>query len=69
METTTQDMMDGYFDGLADHRPEYPADSNRSASYAHGWRNGRDDRMKNPRATAQVLREAAERAVAMDLAA
>jgi len=66
---TDLDMMDGYFDGLADHRDEYPADSNRSASYAHGWRNGRDDRKRNPRATAEILREAAADARAKDDAA
>lgn len=65
----TDDMVEGYRDGLSDHRDEYPAESNRSASYAHGWRNGRDDRKRNPRATAQILREAAVNAKAKDAAA
>lgn len=53
-----EEMYEGYLDGFRDDRDELYA-SNRSAAYQHGWRNGRDDRKRSPRAYAQELREAA----------
>ena len=54
---TNDDMLEGYFDGLRDDRLELPKTfSNRSRSYCHGWLNGRDDRTRNPRAPAYILR-------------
>ena len=53
----TDDLLDGYRDGFADHRDELPEATNRSSLYAFGWANGRDDRRGNPRATAQELRD------------
>lgn len=61
------DMAEGYMDGLNDDRLEYPDGlSNRSRSYRHGWLNGRDDRMNNPRLTARTLRQLADEAMALD---
>lgn len=54
------DMMVGYMDGL---RPDTPEPSgNRSASYRHGFANGRDDRSSKPRASADNLRAQAKEA-------
>lgn len=65
-----RDMMEGYFDGLEDVRPDLPCHAtNRSHSYRHGWLNGRDDRIRQPRASAQTLREEADRSIAADIAA
>lgn len=52
-----EEISDGYFDGLADDRHEYPDQSNRSAFYRHGWLNGRDDRLGKPRAIAAEIRQ------------
>lgn len=53
----SDDIVDGYLDGFRDDRAVYPDSlSNRSERYRHGWLNGRDDRMKNPRAPAAVIR-------------
>lgn len=49
-------MAEGYRDGFADHRPDYPHATNREPEYVHGWLNGRDDRIGSPRATADELR-------------
>lgn len=57
----TDEMVEGYFDGLRDDRSAYPEQSNRSEQYRHGWLNGRDDRLRQPRATAAQIREEAER--------
>lgn len=58
------DMMQGFLDGLD---PDAPVPSgNRSYSYRHGFANGRDDLAHNPRASAQELREEAERCIDMD---
>lgn len=59
------EMVEGYRDGLTDDRLDMPA-SNRSASYQHGWLNGRDDRVGTPRASAAELRERADQAMAAD---
>lgn len=61
------DMTQGYLDGYADDRDEYPETlANRSDVYRHGWLNGRDDRRGNARAPASTLRDqaAALRAIA-----
>lgn len=58
------DMMQGYIDGRDPDAPEPSA--NRSASYRHGFANGRDDLRKQPRACAADLREMAARAAAQD---
>ena len=61
------DMIDGYMDGFHDDRAEFPSTlSNRGAAFRHGWENGRDDRVGKPRATARVLRVAAESAMEKD---
>lgn len=59
------EMIAGYRDGLDPDSPEPSA--NRSASYRHGFANGRDDRAMNPRSTAQALRKAAAFAIADDV--
>lgn len=50
------DMLDGYRAGFTDERAEYPTHSNRSEAYKHGWLNGRDDRLNDPRDTAASIR-------------
>lgn len=59
-----REMVAGYLDGANLDNPE-PSD-NRSHSYRHGFANGRDDATKRPRATAEVLRMAADEAAARD---
>jgi hypothetical protein len=54
------EMIEGYWDGKSDDRDDLPEHSNFSEAYKHGWRNGRDDRLHRPRATAAKLREAAQ---------
>jgi hypothetical protein len=61
-----EEMIEGYMDGFCDNRQDYPERSNRSASYRHGWLNGRDDRIRQPRASYPTLLEAAETAVEQD---
>lgn len=57
-----RDMGEGYFDGLRDTRSHPPhGPSNRTESYWFGWENGRDDRVKIPRAPAATLRAESER--------
>ncbi len=59
------DMVQGYLDGLDRDCPE-PSD-NRSASYRHGFRNGRDDILgRPPRASYKAICEAADRAMNED---
>lgn len=53
------EMIEGYGDGLRDTRDVPPAQSNRSEAYWHGWKNGRDDRLGQPRALASELRKQA----------
>jgi hypothetical protein len=61
------DMVEGYMDGFRDDRLEYPDSlSNRSRSYRHGWLNGRDDRVGEPRLAAKTIRELADIAMALD---
>lgn len=60
------DMLAGYLDGLDLDCPE--PSGNRSASYRHGFANGRDDRKGTPRADAKRLRDEAAEAIARDSA-
>lgn len=58
------DMIEGYLDGFNLDNPEPSV--NRSASYRHGFANGRDDRRGKPRDCAANLREHAATAMADD---
>jgi hypothetical protein len=58
------DIFQGYLDGRDLDSPE--PSGNRSASYTHGFFNGRDDRKGKPRAPARLLRLEAELAIAID---
>lgn len=61
------DMVEGYLDGFKDHRNHLPESlANRSASYVHGWMNGRDDRTGNPRSTFHEIMRRANEAMAID---
>jgi len=58
------EMLEGYLDA---HDPNAPEPSeNRSASYRHGFRNGRDDLARRPRAKAADLRREADEAMEAD---
>lgn len=57
--SASDEMIDGYCDGLTDTRNEPPKLSNRSEAYWHGWLNGRDDRIAKPRSSAMSLRSRA----------
>lgn len=57
------EMLAGYWDGL---RGDPEPGANRSHSYRHGWKNGRDDRNKSPRAPTSFIREEAHAAIAAD---
>lgn len=62
------EMTEGYIDGWGDDRPELPESlANRSASYRHGWLNGRDDRLGTPRAPAAQIELQASAAIAQDI--
>jgi len=52
----TSEIVEGYLDGLRSDLPELGA-TNRSDLYTHGWRNGRDDRRQEPRASADAIRD------------
>jgi hypothetical protein len=54
------EMLEGYMEGFASELKELPNGNNRSDSYRHGWNNGRDDRLKRPRASAATLRKEAD---------
>lgn len=58
------EMLAGYWEGL---NGESEPGDNRSHSFRHGWKNGRDDRNKSPRSTASYLREEADAARAKDI--
>lgn len=49
------EIVEGYLDGLNDERKEITR-SNRSPEYLFGWENGRDDRLRQPRASAETIR-------------
>lgn len=51
----------GYSDGLSDKREALPQNTNYSTAYVHGRLNGRDDRMRKPRAPADDIRAAADK--------
>lgn len=52
-----REMMAGYMDGLDSGSEDLPdCHKHKSASYRHGWLNGRDDRIHKPREKASVLR-------------
>lgn len=61
---TSQEVIDGYRDGLNPDSPEPSA--NRTFSYRFGFANGRDDRRKQPRASAREIREEGLQAAAAD---
>lgn len=64
-EIFADEMTEGYLDGR---NPDNPAPSqNRSASYRHGFANGRDDLNHSPRTTAAVLRLMADNAIREDV--
>lgn len=65
MSWPEDEMLEGYLDGFRADSPE--PSGNRSKSYCHGFRNGRDDLARNPRTTADYLRQQAEEAIKMDL--
>lgn len=54
------EMVEGYLDGMSSDLDDLPTGSNRSDGYKHGWRNGRDDRKRSPRASAGALRQEAD---------
>lgn len=60
------EMLEGYLDGFASGLDVLPAGNNRSDSYRHGWNNGRDDRLKRPRASAAILRKEADEIAARE---
>lgn len=60
------EMVEGYLDGRKPDNPEPSA--NRSASYRHGFANGRDDLAHSPRLPAQVPRLLADQAIMDDVA-
>jgi hypothetical protein len=61
------DMVEGFLDGYRDDRTDLPASlANRSRSYRHGWLNGRDDRVRKPRASYEIIRAQAEQAMLLD---
>lgn len=60
------EMLDGYMDGYASDLKALPNGNNRSDSYKHGWNNGRDDRLKRPRASAAILRKQADEIAARE---
>lgn len=62
--SANDDMIQGYNDGFD--RDAVSPGPNRSASYVHGWKNGRDDRLGTPRATAAELRAKGDEAMRLD---
>lgn len=66
-ERFLDEMVEGHLDGRKPDNPE--PSSNRSASYSHGFANGRDDLAHSPRLPAQVLRLLADQAIREDVAA
>lgn len=57
-------MLEGYRDGRDPVAPE--PSGNRSASYRHGFANGRDDLNHSPRSSADHLRYLAQQAIEED---
>lgn len=65
-EQFLDEMVEGYLDGRKPDNPDPSA--NRSASYKHGFANGRDARAAWPRLPAAVLRLLADQAIREDIA-
>lgn len=64
----TEEILEGYLDGLHDERTSLPASmANRSDAYVHGWLNGRDDRIGQKREEAWKLRRRAKELTASTL--
>jgi hypothetical protein len=63
-ERQGDEMLEGYLDGMTPNSPE--PSGNRSASYRHGFLNGRDDMSHKPRDSAAKLRIEAELASDLD---
>jgi ribosome modulation factor len=61
--SASDEMVRGYLDGLEDDRDELPESTNHSQQYAHGWRNGRDDRKNKPRDFYHNLKATAEKLI------
>lgn len=61
------ETLEGYFDGRDPDSPEPSA--NRSATYRHGFQNGRDDLACRPRAPARMLRVGLAEALKADASA
>jgi hypothetical protein len=60
IEAAEAQMLEGYRDGFADDREALPAGTNHPIAYVHGWLNGRDDRLSNPRLpAAEIMAQAA----------
>lgn len=64
LKPANPDMVEGYRDGLDPDSLE-PGE-NQSASYKHGFQNGRDDLYGKPRASASVLLDQAQKAMDED---
>jgi hypothetical protein len=64
MAKANDEMVQGFLDGYDLTAPEPSA--NRSASYRHGFENGRDDRRGKPRDSAENLIRQAELAMLFD---
>lgn len=58
------EILEGYLDGRTPDSPE--PSGNRSASYRHGFANGRDDLTRKPRASAAMIRDMMAEAMARD---
>jgi hypothetical protein len=65
-EQFLDEMVEGHLDGFKADNPEPLA--NRSASYRHGFANGRGDMARSPRLPAHALRLLADQAVREDVA-
>ena len=64
MANANDEMVQGFLDGY-DLTAAEPS-ANRSASYRHGFENGRDDRQGKPRDSTENLIRQAERAMLSD---
>ncbi len=63
----SDEMVQGYCDGLNDDRMALAENHNRSQQYIQGWLNGRDDRIGKPRDIAQNIRETSNELIKGDL--
>lgn len=60
-DVTPDDVLNGYLDGFRSGPEAGPPGPNRSELYRFGWANGRDDRKRMPRASAETIRAEGER--------